>query len=73
MEELMYELFRAIYDCNTAKPPKFVIIGNGDITKAFYNGRNITEEVEAICYTHDANAGDGAVLTTYKSETMEYK
>ena len=39
----------------------------------FYKGMDVTEKVEALIYTHNANDNEGATLTTYKSESVEYK
>lgn len=73
MGELINTLIAVLNDCKNMNPPKFIIIGYGNTTKAFYKGVNITEEVETLIYTHDCRNEDGATLTTYKSESVEYK
>ena len=73
MQELINTLIEALNDCKNIKPPKFIIVGNGNATKAFYKGVNITEKVETLTYIHDSHDEDGATLTAYKSESVEYK
>lgn len=73
MGEITNVLIDALNDCKNANPPKFLIIGYGNATKAFYKGVNITEKAEALVYTHDVNSDEGPILVTYKSESAEYK
>ena len=73
MGEIISTLVSVLNDCKNVNPPKFLIISDGNITKAFYKGMDVTEKVEALIYTHNANDNEGATLTTYKSESVEYK